>query len=73
MGNWRYEETTVFAEGELTVLGVVGKEGDELVIEPASRDAISPETAPGVGESVWLRWREDTRTPVVILSRSTGS
>ena len=73
MGHWRYEETAVIAEGELSVLGVLREEGAELVIEPASREVIYPETVPGVSQAVWLRWREDFRTPVVIISQRRES
>ena len=73
MGHWRYEETSVVAEGELTVLGVLGEEGGELVIEPAFRDALSPETVPGLSEALWHRWRELSRTPVVVISRNKVS
>lgn len=66
MGHWRYEETCFLAEGELSVLGVVGEGG---TLEPAHRDSLSPESAPAFSESVWLRWREVLRSPAVIISQ----
>lgn len=73
MGHWRYEDTSVFPEGVLTVVGVLCDERAELVIEPASREAMSPETVPGLSEAVWQRWHEVSRAPVVVISRSKGS